>query len=580
MQPWPRIVLMVSSIALVFLVQCSDDDEGPMGTGGAAGYETRFELTPTPASGSVEKASVQTTIIERYLYHCNDQAVPECITYVFEDVPDESGDWMSFPTSDPTCIPFFAEVNYGGMHYSFTGDVVRSFGQGTGPFVTGSYQVTDGTNFEFGSFSFYEQQLTFGDIAFCGAAASSEPWQRVIGGPEHDKAHAIAVDRFGNVFVTGTFNGRVDFGGQMLDSADGLVFVAKYDASGELSWVTQVSGGVGVDGPLNLGTDEAGNVVLQGIFIRNCTFGATTLTNTGGEHVFVVKYDPWGGVLWAEQDTAPYLSVGFDMAMGPSGNTAVAGFIKAGATFGETDLTVQGFDFFVVEYDASGHALWARQSAAPSQAEGYAVTIDGAGNVAVAGGFWGTVTFGDIELTSSGSRDAFIVKYDNEGNVLWANRMGEEYDDNAGGLVSNSNGNLIMMGRLWGTTTNLWNYGADGTLLWEASALTATRIAIDPSDNIVLAGSFGTTVTVGSSEITSHGARDIFVAAYDTAGKGLWAASGGGPFDDRPRGIAVDRWGAPVVVGDFAESFTFGDSTLPGQGSQDVIVLKLEPPAQ
>jgi hypothetical protein len=168
MRVYSRILMLVSMVGMLALVQCGKDDN-PTGAANPDGYEVLFELTPTPSAGGTgETVSYAFAIREKYAYHCNDQAVPECITYVFEDVPDDPGDWMSFPASNLTCIPFFAEVEFGGAHYSFTGTVARPLGQGPGPFVTGNYSKSDGTNFEAGTFTFHEQQLTFGDIAFCG----------------------------------------------------------------------------------------------------------------------------------------------------------------------------------------------------------------------------------------------------------------------------------------------------------------------------------------------------------------------------------------------------------------------------
>ena len=124
------------------------------------------------------------------------------------------------------------------------------------------------------------------------------PWLRTLGSSGYDEAHDIAVDPMGNVFVTGFVSGPVDFGGQTFDPADGPVFIVKYDPTGAFLWVKHVWG-AGPDGPLRLGTDKSGSVVLEGIFISKLIIDETTITSAGGtDHVFVAKFGAAGNVLW------------------------------------------------------------------------------------------------------------------------------------------------------------------------------------------------------------------------------------------------------------------------------------------
>ena len=146
--------------------------------------------------------------------------------------------------------------------------------------------------------------------------------------------------------------------------------MAKYDPTGRFEWVKQISG-ASPDGPLRLGASETAGVFLQGIFISGLTIdGIIVNSNGGAEHVFVTRFDGAGNVLWTGYDSGRYLSVGFGMGTGSSGGTAVTGFIKTGATFGDTELTVQGFDFFLVRYDPAGNATWAKQTGVSTSATG------------------------------------------------------------------------------------------------------------------------------------------------------------------------------------------------------------------
>jgi hypothetical protein len=407
---------------------------------------------------------------------------------------------------------------------------------------------------------------------------SPEPWVGAFGSTIYDESHDVAVDPAGNVYVTGACNGPVDFGGgEVFDPANGPVFLAKFDPVGEFLWVKRVSG-AGPDGPLRLGTDRYGNVVLQGVFIRDLTVDGTTVMSAGGtDHVFLVGFDSAGNVRWIGYDSGQYMSVGFGMDAGASGGTAVTGFIQAGAVFGDTELSVQGFDYFVVAYDAGGNVVWARQSGSSTSAMGTEVAVDPGNNVIVAGEFRGAVTFGGTDLTSAGSRDAFITKYGPDGTVLWAVSIGEEGDDTAYGIAADHDSNVYVSGRLSGTTTTLWKLSPDGDLVWQADAPTADDLAVDRTGNVLLSGGFRGTMTVGDDVLTSNGFTDFFIAKYDPSGLGLWGVSGGASRDDCVQGLAVDSRGAPVAVVDFWESFEFVGETITSRGEQDLLVFRLEP---
>ena len=75
----------------------------------------------------------------------------------------------------------------------------------------------------------------------------------------------------------------------------------------------------------------------------------------------------------------------------------------------------------------AGHAQtveWAKSAGGASGDRGVATAVDAAGNSYVTGFYKGTATFGSFTLTSAGSFDVFVAKYDAGGNVLWAQSGG------------------------------------------------------------------------------------------------------------------------------------------------------------
>src|SRR5439155_11265907 len=109
-----------------------------------------------------------------------------------------------------------------------------------------------------------------------------------------DTANSIAVDGNGDVVVAGDFSGTVDFGGGLLTSAGTKdIFVAKYSgADGSHQWSKRY-GGTGDDHASGVTLDNGGNVGLTGSFKGTVDFGGGALITPGAD-MFVAKYSAAG----------------------------------------------------------------------------------------------------------------------------------------------------------------------------------------------------------------------------------------------------------------------------------------------
>ena len=104
--------------------------------------------------------------------------------------------------------------------------------------------------------------------------------------------------------------------------------------------------------------------------------------------------------------------------------------------------------------------LWAKRAGGTSSicAEGIGIALDGAGNSHVTGLFCGSATFGSGEanettLTSAGSSDIFVAKYDRHGLLLWAKRAGGTNVDEGHGIAVDGAGNSYVTGDFSGSAT-------------------------------------------------------------------------------------------------------------------------------
>ena len=362
-------------------------------------------------------------------------------------------------------------------------------------------------------------------------------WSRRFGGTGHDEARGVAVDGAGNVLVAGWFAGSVDLGGGVLTSAGGLDnFIAKYDQSGGHIWSRRVGGGLD-DQVFGLAIDASGDVVVTGYFDGTVDFGGGALTSAGSGDIFVAKYTSSGSHAWSRKFGAPTLDAGFGLAVDVSGNVLVTGFFTGTVDFGGGALTSAGSaDVFVIKYDSAGAHVWSRRFGSTGGDQGFAVTTD-AGNVFVSGFYEGGVSFGGVALASSGQFDGFVAKLDAAGNHVWSRGFG-----GTGGDIS-------------------------------------LALAVTAAGDAVVAGSFDATVDFGGQPLTSAGARDMFVASYSSTGSHLWSESYGDNNFDEARAIAVTSGGKVWLAGMFSGivDFRTGFQTGPlrSAGGTDIFLTTL-----
>lgn len=165
------------------------------------------------------------------------------------------------------------------------------------------------------------------------------------------------------------------------------------------------------------------------------------------------------------------------------------------------------------------------------------VDIDANGNIYVLGTFFTTTTFGTLKLTSAGSTDVFLAKYNNVGTLLWAKQFGGTGEDRAGTLQ------------------------------------------VGPQQNIYITGSFKNTAKFGPTSLKSSGDFDIFASKISSSGNLLWIKKAGGTGFDLGVDLALDvdpnGKGVCYIVGQYSATATFGTTQLTSAGSQDVFVARL-----
>jgi hypothetical protein len=212
-----------------------------------------------------------------------------------------------------------------------------------------------------------------------------------------------------------------------------LCFLSTISYAQTPNWTwAKTAGGTSDDYSFSVAMDASGNTYVAGTFVSSTiTFGTYTLTNAGICDMFVAKYDANGNVLWAKSEGGTAADEALSVAVDASGNIYMAGYFESPTiTFGSYTLinTTTGSnlgDISLTKYDANGNVLWAKSAGGTQGDIAYSIAVDASGNTYMTGYFYSPIlTIGSYTLTNAGIDDAFLAKYDANGNVLWAESAG------------------------------------------------------------------------------------------------------------------------------------------------------------
>ncbi len=407
--------------------------------------------------------------------------------------------------------------------------------------------------------------------------------------------YSVASDAGGNSYVTGSFEGAAAFGGTNLVSHGGTdIFVAKYNADGQLLWARQ-AGGTHADVGLGVAVDSLGACYVTGYFGSPAEFSGVPLKTTGSFDLFLAKYDPNGKLLWVTNTGTSVGVFGRAIAVDSQGNSYLTGGFKYQAQFGNNTFPNNEFsDIFVAKYGPTGQLRWAVQLGGEAEDVGTGIGVDDQGRSYVTGYFAGDGFFGDDILTSVGDTDMFVARLDPDGQLDWVSQAGEAGTTQASALTLDPNGNVLVAGyfdqlAFFGTNLLfssgfydlfLTKFDPAGNVLWArntetSDAIGAAGVATDGSASVYVTGSFYGPAEFNALTLTNGPSAQLFVAKYDTDGNFAGARQAGGASDDFGYAITTVAGGGYVITGTTTGQSVFGSRILDGGSSVDSVIARV-----
>ena len=370
-------------------------------------------------------------------------------------------------------------------------------------------------------------------------------WATYYGGVAFDLGHNCAIDQNKQIYWAGftgsTFN-IASGGHQNTWSGDYDAFLVKLDSNGLRQWGTYYGGSLS-DLGMDCALDQNGHIYLAGYTASNTGIASGGHQNSSGgqSDAFLAKFNSNGVRLWGTYYGGNLVEHGYACTTDNNGNVYLTGDTGSSINIasGGHQNTLNGFyDAFLVKFNGNGVRQWATYYGGSAIDEGMSCAVDGKDNVYLVGE---TESRNNIALsghqnTLGGNKDAFLVKFDGNGQRQWATYYGGFNEDDAYECAVAPNGDIYFAG----------------------STSSSTNIASGGHQNII------------------GGTIDAFLVKFNSDGIRQWATYYGGNWGDYGRGCTLDGRGHIYLMGSTYSSINIAhqahQSTL--RGAREAFLAK------
>jgi hypothetical protein len=389
-------------------------------------------------------------------------------------------------------------------------------------------------------------------------------WVKQFTGALNEEVYELKTDEANNVILTGHFYG---FAGVTVDcnpdtvaefklianTDNGAQFITKLDADGKFVWAKKLDG-TGTKYITDIDVDNANNLYFSGYYTNTIDVdpgvGVVTFTTTTSSDLFVLKLAQNGDFVLAksfgEAAANDYLeSINVDKQ---TGEMYVGGWFINTMKIDNVSITSKGnYDPFIAKLDALGTCVWAKNWGGSKYDKFIGMDRDDAGNIFTTGMFSETVDMdpsaAELIFPAAGNYDAYINKFDKDGNLVWAKQLGSMGNDWGNSVTALGDGNVFASGTFsftfdFGQTVIETAGGYDTWLFHSSSTTDINKTRLDAMISVYPNPTFGkavlnlnkvtseVTVTIRSalgSEMSRKNYQDVSKIDLDfPAAKGLY----------------------------------------------------------
>jgi hypothetical protein len=301
----------------------------------------------------------------------------------------------------------------------------------------------------------------------------------------------------------------------------------------------------------SIDVDNEGNVYVTGYFFNTVIFDPETSevrSSHGNEDAFLLKYDSLGNLQWLKTWGGIGSDSCEDVEIGPLGEVFVVGYFQETVDFnpdgGGTKVSVGSEDAYLSKFDQQGNWIWTQVWGGPDSDWAWDVVYNAESALYVVGEFYSSCDFtpgGGGTKTSNGGADCYVSYFSDDGSWSWTQTWGGTQSEACFSVTSDSSGNAFITGIFNGTTD------------------------LDPNTGFTK---------------TSNGQYDVFLTKFDKYNAWQWGKVWGGTGFDTGNCIDTDATGHVYVMGDYRNTVDFnpagGGTKIANGGGPDCYLSKFD----
>jgi len=324
-------------------------------------------------------------------------------------------------------------------------------------YITGTYTGT----ISFGSFTLVSVENSI-DVFLVKLDGNGDVlWANSLGGSFGDLVYGLSVDGLNSPVITGQYKGLAVFGNDTLTSTldtSGLafsydIFVAKYSASGSLTWLK--NGGSPFDNRgLSIAVDAGNNIFVTGQYSDTLNFGNTLFPSPDRNVGFILKLASDGEIQWFQRLRASNVTPN-DIKIDNQNNVLITGDFAGNLWFSAPENFILTSNYsrriFISKLSNDGNLIWARAESSERNITARSIAIAPNNSIYVIGDFKCTFnslsdTYGEGIFNSLGFSDVYVISFAPNGNRAYAKHFAGPREDRGKSIAVNTLGIPVFAG--------------------------------------------------------------------------------------------------------------------------------------
>lgn len=285
-------------------------------------------------------------------------------------------------------------------------------------------------------------------------------WSTYYGGNHEDGATDIAISKLGDIYVCGNTKASnaisTESSHQFTLGGDNDAFLVRFDQNGTRIWGTYY-GGSNSEWGSSLAVDEKGDIYLCGSTSSTNSIATENSFDTilsGQNDVFLTKFSSNGERIWGTYFGGNWSDEPTSIAVDNNGYIYICGSTsstKDFATSGSFQENQNGFfDAFLAKFTPDGYREWATYYGGIGYDVGSEVTTFNGEDIYLCGSTSSLTNISSVDAHQQthggGYYDAFLVKFDKNGNRKWGTYYGGIGNDNSLSTTTDNFGNIYFCG--------------------------------------------------------------------------------------------------------------------------------------